>query len=126
VNRTWPSPSFKAYYGLLWAEQYRDNILETQHQRKLHWEMARTRFQNGVATSVDVLRSEVAVAVVTLLDDTNRFLVGLAFRTRRAVGPQQDYGGIGCQAAQGRQKAREPQDGRIAMLRIISAVRTIG
>jgi outer membrane protein len=52
----------KAYYGLLWSEQYRDNVLETQNQRKLHAEMARTRFQNGVATRVDVLRSEVAVA----------------------------------------------------------------
>lgn len=52
----------KAYYGLLWAERYRDLVAATQEQRKRHAEMARTRFQNGVATEVDVLRSEVAVA----------------------------------------------------------------
>ena len=52
----------KAYYGLLWAERYRELVAETQEQRKLHAEMARTRFKNGVATEVDVLRSEVAVA----------------------------------------------------------------
>jgi outer membrane protein TolC len=52
----------KAYYALLWAERYRDNVLETQNQRKQHAGMARTRYQNGVATQVDVLRSEVAVA----------------------------------------------------------------
>jgi HAE1 family hydrophobic/amphiphilic exporter-1 len=52
----------KAYYGLLWAEGYRDNVTETQQQRKQHAAMARTRYENGVATEVDVLRSEVAVA----------------------------------------------------------------
>ena len=52
----------RAYYGLLWAERYRTLVAETQEQRKLHAEMARTRFKNGVATEVDVLRSEVAVA----------------------------------------------------------------
>jgi outer membrane protein len=52
----------KAYYGLIWAERYRDLVAATQEQRKRHAEMARTRFQNGVATEVDVLRSEVAVA----------------------------------------------------------------
>jgi hypothetical protein len=52
----------KAFYGLLWAERYREQVLETQQQKKLHAEMARTRFRNGVATEVDVLRSEVAVA----------------------------------------------------------------
>lgn len=52
----------KAYYGLLWAERFRDLVAETQQQRKLHADMARTRLQNGVATAVDVLRSEVAVA----------------------------------------------------------------
>jgi HAE1 family hydrophobic/amphiphilic exporter-1 len=52
----------KAYYGLLWAEGYRDNVAETQQQRKQHAAMARTRYENGVATEVDVLRSEVAVA----------------------------------------------------------------
>ena len=52
----------KAYYGLLWADRYRTLVAETQEQKKRHAEMARTRFQNGVATEVDVLRSEVAVA----------------------------------------------------------------
>lgn len=52
----------KAYYGLLWAERYRDSVAETQEQRKQHAAMARTRYENGVATEVDVLRSEVVVA----------------------------------------------------------------
>ena len=52
----------KAFYGLLWAERQRLLVAETQEQKKLHAAMARTRFQNGVATEVDVLRSEVAVA----------------------------------------------------------------
>lgn len=52
----------KAYYALLWAERFRDNVLETQNQRKQHADMARKRYENGVATEVDVLRSEVAVA----------------------------------------------------------------
>jgi outer membrane protein len=52
----------KAYYGLMWAERYKGLVTETQDQRKLHAEMARTRFKNGVATEVDVLRSEVAVS----------------------------------------------------------------
>ena len=52
----------KAWYGLLWAERSRGLVAETQRQRKLHLDMARTRYQNGVATEVDVLRSEVALA----------------------------------------------------------------
>jgi outer membrane protein len=52
----------KAYFGLLWAERYRDLVAETQSQKKAHAEMARVRYQNGVATEVDALRSEVAVA----------------------------------------------------------------
>lgn len=52
----------KAFYDLLWAERYRGLVAETQDQRKAHAAMARTRFQNGVATEVDVLRSEVAVS----------------------------------------------------------------
>ncbi len=51
-----------AYYGLMWAERYKALVEETQEQRKQHAAMARTRFQNGVATEVDVLRSEVAVS----------------------------------------------------------------
>ena len=52
----------KAFYDLLWAERYRVLVGETQEQKKLHAAMARTRYGNGVATEVDVLRSEVAVA----------------------------------------------------------------
>jgi outer membrane protein len=52
----------KAFYDLLWAERYRRLVAETQEQKKLHAAMARTRYKNGVATEVDVLRSEVAVA----------------------------------------------------------------
>lgn len=52
----------RAYFDLLWAERYRTLVSETQDQKKLHADMARTRYRNGVATEVDVLRSEVAVA----------------------------------------------------------------
>ncbi len=52
----------KAFYGLLWTQRYRNLVAETQEQRKAHAAMARTRYQNGVATEVDVLRSDVAVA----------------------------------------------------------------
>ncbi len=52
----------KAFYDLLWAERYEKQVAETQEQKKLHADMARTRFKNGVATEVDVLRSEVALA----------------------------------------------------------------
>jgi outer membrane protein TolC len=52
----------RAFYDLMWAERYAVQVTETQEQKKLHAEMARTRFRNGVATEVDVLRSEVAVA----------------------------------------------------------------
>ncbi len=52
----------KAFYGLMWAQRYEQQVIDTQEQKKRHAEMARTRFQNGVATEVDVLRSEVAVA----------------------------------------------------------------
>jgi outer membrane protein len=52
----------KAFWDLLWAQRYRALVAETQEQRKAHAAMARTRFENGVATEVDSLRSEVAVA----------------------------------------------------------------
>lgn len=52
----------RAFFGLLWAEQYAELAAETQRQKELHADMARTRFRNGVATEVDVLRSEVNVA----------------------------------------------------------------
>jgi outer membrane protein len=52
----------RAWYDLLWAERYRGIVAETQEQKKLHAAMAQTLYSNGVATQVDVLRSEVAVA----------------------------------------------------------------
>jgi outer membrane protein len=52
----------RSYYGLMWAERYKGLVAETQEQRKLHADMARTRLKNGVATEVDVLRSQVAVS----------------------------------------------------------------
>jgi len=54
----------RAFYGLLWAERYRVLVEQTLQQKRRHAEMARTRFALGVATEVDVLRSEVAVANV--------------------------------------------------------------
>jgi outer membrane protein len=52
----------KTYYAVLWAERYRGLVLETQRQRTMHADMARARYENGVVTEVDVLRSDVAVA----------------------------------------------------------------
>jgi outer membrane protein len=52
----------RAFYGVLWARQYEQQVTETQRQKQQHADMARTRFKNGVATEVDVLRLEVAVA----------------------------------------------------------------
>ncbi|HVX67419.1 MAG TPA: TolC family protein [Bryobacteraceae bacterium] len=52
----------KAFYGLLWAERYERQVAETQEQKKRHAEMAETRYRNGVATEVDVLRSQVQVS----------------------------------------------------------------
>jgi HAE1 family hydrophobic/amphiphilic exporter-1 len=55
----------RAAYALMWAERSRTLVAETREQRRLHAEMARARFANGVATEVDVLRSEVALANIT-------------------------------------------------------------
>jgi outer membrane protein len=52
----------RAFQALLWAERYEKLVVETQEQKARHAEMARLRFRNGIATEVDVLRSEVAVA----------------------------------------------------------------
>jgi outer membrane protein TolC len=52
----------KAFYAQIWAERYQAVVNETQQQKQQHADMARTRYANGVATEVDVLRSEVAVA----------------------------------------------------------------
>ena len=52
----------RAFYSLLWVGRYQNVVVETQQQRKLHADMAQVRYRNGVATEVDVLRSNVSVA----------------------------------------------------------------
>jgi outer membrane protein TolC len=52
----------RAFYALMWAERNLEVVSETLEQKKTHATMARVRFKNGVATEVDALRSEVAVA----------------------------------------------------------------
>ncbi|MDR1728911.1 MAG: TolC family protein [Acidobacteriota bacterium] len=53
---------FQAFHDLLLAQANLGLVLDTQRQREEHLRQARTLFDNGVATEVDVLRSEVAVA----------------------------------------------------------------
>lgn len=53
---------FQAFHDLLLAEANRDVVRETYGQRLKHLEQARSRYEHGVATEVDVLRSEVNVA----------------------------------------------------------------
>ncbi len=53
---------FQAFHDLLLAEENLAVVQETYNQRKMHLEQARLRFGNGVATEIDVLRSEVNVA----------------------------------------------------------------
>jgi outer membrane protein len=53
---------FQAFHNLLLAQANSDVIRETHAQRLQHLEHARIRYENGVATQVDVLRSEVNVA----------------------------------------------------------------
>ena len=52
----------QAFKNLLLMEANRDIVRETQQQRVKHLEQAKVRFGNGVATEIDVLRSEVNVA----------------------------------------------------------------
>jgi outer membrane protein TolC len=52
----------KAFYRLLLAGRYRQLIDEIHEQRKQQAELARTRYQHGVATEVEALRFDVAVA----------------------------------------------------------------
>ncbi|MDM7995336.1 MAG: TolC family protein [Acidobacteriota bacterium] len=53
---------FQAFNDLLLAEANRDVVRETYRQRNKHLEQARSRYKSGVATEIDVLRSEVNVA----------------------------------------------------------------
>ena len=52
----------RAFYNLLLAEKQLEIAQDTLTQRQRHLDNAKTRFQGGVATEVDVLRSEVSVA----------------------------------------------------------------
>ena len=53
---------FQAFNDLLLAEANRTVVRETHQQRVKHLEQARSRFDNGVATEIDVLRSEVNIS----------------------------------------------------------------
>ncbi len=53
---------FQAFHDLLLAEANREVVQENYNQRQKHLEQARNRYENGVATEVDVLRSEVNLA----------------------------------------------------------------
>jgi len=53
---------FEAYHNLLLSEANREIVRETYQQRVKHLDQARNRLKNGVATEIDVLRSEVNVA----------------------------------------------------------------
>lgn len=52
----------RAFYNLLLTQRQLEVARETVLQRQKHLEMARVRFAGGVATEVDVLRSQVSVA----------------------------------------------------------------
>ncbi len=53
---------FQAFHDLLLAQANADVTRETHRQRGQHLEQARNRFNQGVATEIDVLRSQVNVA----------------------------------------------------------------
>ena len=53
---------FQAFNDLLLAEANREVVRETYQQRVKHLDQAKDRFKNGVATEIDVRRSEVNVA----------------------------------------------------------------
>lgn len=52
----------RAFYNLILAERLLEVSRAAVEQRQMHLEMARTRYTAGVATEVDVLRSQVSVA----------------------------------------------------------------
>jgi HAE1 family hydrophobic/amphiphilic exporter-1 len=53
---------FEAFHDVLLAQANQGVVNENYQQRVKHLEQARIRFKNGVATEIDVLRSEVDVA----------------------------------------------------------------
>jgi outer membrane protein len=62
VRRLLTFKVLQAFNDLLLADANLQIVRETQEQRQKHLEQARVRFKNGVATEIDVLRSEVNVA----------------------------------------------------------------
>ncbi len=54
----------QAFNDLLLAQENQGVVTETLQQRQKHLDLARARFSQGVATEIDVLRSEVNVANV--------------------------------------------------------------
>lgn len=53
---------FQAFHDILLARENLKLVEETHAQRQKHLEMARNRFSQGVATEIDVLRSQVNLA----------------------------------------------------------------
>jgi outer membrane protein TolC len=53
---------FEAFHNLLLAQENLAVVLETRDQLQKHLDLARKRFSSGVATEIDVLRSEVNLA----------------------------------------------------------------
>jgi outer membrane protein len=53
---------FQAFHDLLLAQANLEVVRETYRQREQHLEQVRSRFANGVATEVDLLRSQVSLA----------------------------------------------------------------
>jgi HAE1 family hydrophobic/amphiphilic exporter-1 len=53
---------FQAFQDLLWAQANLEVVRETYRQREKHLEQVRNRFSLGVATEIDVLRSQVNLA----------------------------------------------------------------
>lgn len=62
VSRQLTFEVLQAFKNLLLMEANQDVVTETHRQRIKHLEQARARYQGGVATEIDVLRSEVNVA----------------------------------------------------------------
>jgi outer membrane protein TolC len=48
---------FRAFHDMLLAEENQQVVEETRQQLQKHLELARTRFSQGTATEIDVLRS---------------------------------------------------------------------
>jgi outer membrane protein len=53
---------FQAFHDLLLAQANLEVVRETYRQREQHLEQVRSRFANGVATEVDLLRSQVSLS----------------------------------------------------------------